>query len=262
MTGKCVYHYVYRITNLVEKKHYYGKRSSKCDPKEDLGKKYFSSSTDKEFLLDQKNNPQNYRYKIVQRFGDGKSAILRESILHYKFNVGRNDHFYNKVKQKLNGYDRTGIEVSEDTREKLAKTQRGKKHSEERKKKRALAIADGSHRTTKGRKMSKEQKEQISVTKTGCKTGRTSNDFTDEWKLNLSLSLKGKIRPQLPPEIEKRRILAKTTGFNKIIVGRIWVNNGQTSKRIYPKDLNDHPGYILGRLKKSNHSASASPPSA
>ena len=43
-------YYVYRITNVVEKKHYYGKRKTKKFPKNDLGYSYLSSSTDKEFI--------------------------------------------------------------------------------------------------------------------------------------------------------------------------------------------------------------------
>lgn len=48
------YHYVYRITNTQTKMHYYGCRSSNVEPKLDLGVKYFSSSTDREFMLEQK----------------------------------------------------------------------------------------------------------------------------------------------------------------------------------------------------------------
>ena len=92
----------------MEKKHYYGKRSSKCDPKQDLGEKYFSSSGDKEFLLDQKKNPQNYKYKIVQTFPSSKEALIRESKLHYKFNVGLNIKFYNNCIQSIGGFDPTG----------------------------------------------------------------------------------------------------------------------------------------------------------
>ena len=36
MTSNTIYHYVYRITNLINNKHYYGKRSSKYKPKYDL----------------------------------------------------------------------------------------------------------------------------------------------------------------------------------------------------------------------------------
>lgn len=40
------FHYVYRITNLLENKHYYGSRSSK---ELDIGIKYFTSSKDISF---------------------------------------------------------------------------------------------------------------------------------------------------------------------------------------------------------------------
>ena len=60
-----MYYYVYRITNQVENKHYYGKRASKIHPRDDLGIKYFSSSKCREFVQDQKSNPQNYVYKVI-----------------------------------------------------------------------------------------------------------------------------------------------------------------------------------------------------
>ena len=50
------YHYVYRITNKVCRKHYYGVRSSNNHPKQDIGIQYFSSSYDKDFIKDQKEN--------------------------------------------------------------------------------------------------------------------------------------------------------------------------------------------------------------
>ena len=57
------FHYVYRITNVEKNKYYYGSRSSNILPSEDIGIKYFSSSSDKIFVQDQKENPQNYMYK-------------------------------------------------------------------------------------------------------------------------------------------------------------------------------------------------------
>ena len=51
------YHYLYRITNLVENKYYYGIRTSRNTlPQDDLGVKYFSSSTDKTFISNQKEH--------------------------------------------------------------------------------------------------------------------------------------------------------------------------------------------------------------
>ena len=102
------HHYVYRITNLVDGKHYYGSRTSKLRPEEDLGKKYFSSSRDKEFLKDQKKNPENYRYKIIRVFDDRREALKLEIELHEKFNVGVNESFYNRMKQTSTGFDTTG----------------------------------------------------------------------------------------------------------------------------------------------------------
>ena len=111
MSSEDIYHYVYRITNLVESKHYYGKRSSKIEPHLDLGKKYFSSSKDKNFIKDQKENPQNYKYKVVFICKSARRAIELETTLHDMFDVGRNQSFYNKAKQNGNGFDSTGIVV-------------------------------------------------------------------------------------------------------------------------------------------------------
>ena len=65
MSSNNIYYYVYRITNIVNNTHYYGRRFSKILPKLDLGIKYFSSSSVKEFILDQKQNRHNYKYKII-----------------------------------------------------------------------------------------------------------------------------------------------------------------------------------------------------
>ena len=122
MTSIDIYHYVYRITNLVEKKHYYGKRSSRIDPKEDLGKKYFSSSTNREFKVDQKKNPQNYKYKIIKIFRTSAEAYTREIKLHKIFDVGVNSNFYNKIKQTNYGIDNTGILHTEEHKAKIRNT--------------------------------------------------------------------------------------------------------------------------------------------
>lgn len=109
MDNKSIYHYVYRITNISSCKHYYGKRSSNIIPEKDLGVKYFSSSTDKKFIHDQKTNPQKYKYKIIKLFKTATEAVEFEIKLHRKFNVGINENFYNKSNQTSSGYDTTGM---------------------------------------------------------------------------------------------------------------------------------------------------------
>jgi hypothetical protein len=98
------YHYVYRITNTVLRKHYYGSRTSKIRPNLDLGVIYFSSSTDKNFLKDQKLNQKNYKYVIVRIFENRNDALLFEVYLHGRFNVAKNDNFYNKSQQTSSGF--------------------------------------------------------------------------------------------------------------------------------------------------------------
>jgi hypothetical protein len=104
-----IIYYVYRITNINLKKHYYGKRKTSIDPKLDLGIKYFSSSRDKQFIEDQKNNPHSYKYKIIKKFVSVEEATTLEIYLHNKFNVGKNPIFYNKSKQTSTKFDTTGI---------------------------------------------------------------------------------------------------------------------------------------------------------
>ena len=103
------YHYVYRITNVILKKHYYGSRTSRIIPQLDLGVKYLSSSRDTQFKQDQKENPQNYRYKVVSIHPSRVSAIEKEIRLHQKFDVGVNPNFYNRSKQTSTKYDVTGM---------------------------------------------------------------------------------------------------------------------------------------------------------
>ena len=103
------YHYVYRITNVILKKHYYGSRTSRIIPQLDLGVKYLSSSRDTQFKQDQKENPQNYRYKVVSIHTSRVSAIEKEIRLHQKFDVGINPNFYNRSKQTSTKYDVTGM---------------------------------------------------------------------------------------------------------------------------------------------------------
>ena len=97
----CKKFYVYRITNVKSRKHYYGYKSIDvdADPKQHLGKIYFSSSTDKEFIDDQKNNPKSYRYKIIKIYDNKDDALKHEIKLHERFDVAKNLSFYNKARQ-------------------------------------------------------------------------------------------------------------------------------------------------------------------
>lgn len=91
------YHYVYRITNIVENMYYYGVHSCNCEPKYDIGVKYFSSSSVAEFISDQKSNRANYKYKIIKLFSTREEANQYELKLLYKFKANTNKKFYNRA---------------------------------------------------------------------------------------------------------------------------------------------------------------------
>lgn len=99
-----VYHYVYRITNIIERKHYYGVRSCSTPPAEDLGITYFSSSTDKMFIKDQKENTNKYRYKVIIFCNSREKANALEIKLHKKVDAGNNPNFYNKANSTSNKF--------------------------------------------------------------------------------------------------------------------------------------------------------------
>lgn len=103
------YHYVYRITNIVTGYHYYGSKSCNEKPIENIGKKYFSNSTVKLFIQDQKNNPQDYKYKVIKTFETSREdAMGLEVKLHKKFDVKSNPKFINKANQTSKKFDTAG----------------------------------------------------------------------------------------------------------------------------------------------------------
>ena len=110
-------HYTYRITNIIDRKHYYGVRSAD-NPYMDLGIKYFSSSRDSKFIDEQKNNPENFRYKVVSIYDNREEAMDKEIRLHSKFNVSNNPHFYNRCNATTSGFSVLG---NKHTKESLLK---------------------------------------------------------------------------------------------------------------------------------------------
>jgi hypothetical protein len=104
------YYYVYKITNNPLNKHYIGYTSCDYLPTNHIGFKYFSSSKDTQFKVDQKQNPQNYKYEVIETFKTRKEAIKLEIELHKKYNVALNPLFYNLSEQRSIGFyfDRTG----------------------------------------------------------------------------------------------------------------------------------------------------------
>lgn len=161
MSSKSIYFCVYRITNIVEKKHYYGYKSSIIHPSKLIGITYFSSLTKEEgdaFRKDQHENPQNYKYKIVYLFNTKEEALNREIRLHKKFNVKNHPNFYNKSNQTSTGFDTTGIKPSDNNRKRSSECHKGVKKSDESNIKRSKSLT--------GRKLSESHKQNLRKPKT------------------------------------------------------------------------------------------------
>ena len=103
------YHYTYWITNTKENKHYLGVRSCDIPPIYDLGVRYFSSSTNKEFIKHQEDYSTQYHYRVIGLFPTRELAMLNEIELHSFYNVKNNSRFYNKTNQTSTGFDASGI---------------------------------------------------------------------------------------------------------------------------------------------------------
>lgn len=194
-----IYYYVYRITNKIENKHYYGKRTCyKVHPKDDIGVTYFSSSKDKLFKLDQKENPQNYKYKVIKIFNSDNEAIAYESMLHNKFQVAINPNFYNKSKQTKNGFDTTGkVSVKDKENNYFSVSKNDERY-----------LSGELVGVTKGVPLSDLQKKKLSIS-------LKNRKMTQEHKQKLSKAASGKKKS----EIHKKK-LSKSSLENEITKGK------------------------------------------
>ncbi len=103
-------HYTYQITKISIQKHYIGAKSCEELPVDNIGYKYFSSSTNLEFIQDQKNNTDDYSYTVLREFDSREEAISHEIYLHNYNDVAKNPKYYNKAKQTSTGFDTSGCE--------------------------------------------------------------------------------------------------------------------------------------------------------
>jgi len=101
------FYYVYRITNIFDKTHYYGSRVSNKKPEIDFWS-YGTSSKQIGRVNHIKECRNEYKLKIIKVFDNNASKILYESYLHDYFDVKNNDKFWNKTNQTPFGFDTTG----------------------------------------------------------------------------------------------------------------------------------------------------------
>lgn len=164
-----MYHYTYEITYKTGMK-YIGVRSSKIKPELD---KYMGSS---------KHTPKKGVKVILNTFTTRKEAVAHEIYLHNYNDVSNNLNYYNKAKQTSIGFDTTGTKhmTSQETKDKISKSHKGKIFSKEHK--------ENISKSRQGLKPSKE-----SIAKMVAKT--TGQTRTEEFKKSRTGTKNQAFRP-------------------------------------------------------------------
>jgi len=89
------YYYVYKITDMKRKKYYIGSRTSEIPPDQDLGHIYFSSSTNKNFIEEQRTTPNQFTYEVIETFPTLRQALDYETDLIQQTNALNDENYYN-----------------------------------------------------------------------------------------------------------------------------------------------------------------------
>lgn len=108
-----LFFYVYRITNLITNKHYYGSRTCNLKPSLDLKHKYTSSSkyVNEDIKL---YGIFNFKFKIIKEFKNPTDMLLYEAFLHNYFDVKSHKHFYNRSNVTPTGFTTIGSIMTKD----------------------------------------------------------------------------------------------------------------------------------------------------
>ena len=251
---KFQHNFVYLIWNKTNHKKYIGTKSSNEEPKNVIGHTYFSCSKDKDFMNEQKEHPENFRYKVLKDFKTRKEALNLECELHHRYKVDTNDDFYNRAMQTSDGFDcHFKHEHWPDwVKEKISRSNKGKKLSPETKEKlKATIKKNGSHKGEKNGMYGKHHSEEtlakirsnpnISHKKENHPLWGTH--LSEEHKRKISLANKGKNRMT---EEQKEKL-------NKVNTGSRWMYNLELKEthRVFKERIPEflEKGYQYGRIR-------------
>ena len=83
-------------------------------PSLNKSREYCSSSFDKEFIKEQKENTDNFVYEILNVYDNKKEMIDKEIELHTYYNVSSNELFYNRSHQTSKKFSTHGMVKAKD----------------------------------------------------------------------------------------------------------------------------------------------------
>ena len=218
-------YYTYLLAWSNNQKYYYGVRYANNAHPDDLFNTYFTSS--------------KYVKKFIKEYGDPDIIQIRKT-----FNTKESARQWeNRVLNRM--------DVMHDDRS-LNMTNNFAFRSEGRTPEHCANLSKsltGRYSPFTGKTHSDEAKKKNSQKHKGKPSPRKGAVLSDETKQKLSASKKG--RPGRKHTVEENKLNSKRAieyGFNQIVTGTIWVNDGADNKRIKPEQLESYPGFIKGRL--------------
>lgn len=251
---KFQHNFVYLIWNKINHKKYIGTKSSNEEPKNVIGHTYFSCSKDKDFMNEQKEHPENFRYKVLKDFKTRKEALNLECELHHRYKVDTNDDFYNRAMQTADGFDcHFKHEHWPDwVKEKISKSQIGKKISPETIEKLKIAIKkNGGHKGEKNPMYGKRHSEEtLAKIRSNPNISHKKENHplwgkhcSEETKQKISSANKGKSRMT---EKHKEKLKKSNTGSRWMYNLELKESHRVIKERI-PEFL--EKGYLYGRIR-------------
>lgn len=242
---------IYKITNLVNNKVYIGQAI-------DIDKRWY------EHINDLKNNKhinkhlqrawnkyreENFKFEVIEDCVEDKLTEREQywidyyeginSKNNYNFRNAGNRGKFSEISIQKRTKTRRGFKHSIETKQKMSKSHIGIKHTEETRKK-----LSNYH---KGKKLSVDTINKLKEIANNNKCYLIGRKLTDETKEKIRQAHLGK---HLSEEHKYKIGQAHKGVSNQSAKGRIWINNEEKSKMIYPEQLEEYKqlGYKLGRI--------------
>jgi len=156
--------YTYLVKSKITNKVYYGVRwGNKTTPDKDLWIKYFTSSKAIKKQI-KENGKDSFSFEVRKVFNNKQEAIIWEETVLRRMKVLKHPNIWiNRCVNKAIRYDvhpRQGIVTSEQTKQKISKSNKGKPKFTDLQKKEMSINRSGSNHWNYGRKWSEETKQK------------------------------------------------------------------------------------------------------
>lgn len=213
-----MYHYVYKVTNLITNKYYVGAHSTS-----NLNDGYMGSGQQIKDAI-KKYGATNFKFEILEMFSTREDAFKKEAEIVTE-NFVRDPQTYNMTTGGIGGSIKT-----DEWKQQVSQKLRGRQFTPEHSMKKSLAQT-GSKNHRYGKPNPNNPK------LSGVDNGMFGKTHSEESKLLMS---KNRKLAQIEYTSELRESLSNACK------GKLWYNNGITSKRFKEGDQPD--GYIRGRI--------------